>query len=147
MPNDVEEWRAPKGAAQARARIDAALSAFARGDIAHWAPPLGDNLTSAARRLGRLWSPPLPVAPELRAAMAPHLTCAAGDLTTYARLVRRLMRALPAAFAAEARVRAPGSDRLLDELLGNSHVALVHAAASDGRGRRHLVTSSARARK
>ncbi len=129
--------RLPKNAIEVRERIGGALSAFARGEVGHWAVPIGGTLADAARSLGMLWSSGDPVPPDLRATIAPHLGCAPDDVATYSRLVRRLMRALPRAYGAGPGASTSGADPLLDDLLGNPRVVLTRAVTHDGRGKRH----------
>jgi hypothetical protein len=131
--------RVPKSTDEVREKLDGVIGAFARGDISSWATPLGATLADAARWLGVLWNSTVAVPPDLRLAIAPHIGCAADDVSTYSRLVRRMMRALPAALAAGNAASGRGSSALLDDLLGHPNVVLSRASTHDGRGRRHVT--------
>jgi hypothetical protein len=130
----------PKNANELRDKLSSAILTHARGDGPHWARALGASLPDAARSLGVLWNCDDPVPDEVRAQTARELACDPALLATYSRLVRRLMRELPRAFASRNDDGAlrNGEDALLDDLLTHPNVALERAARRDGRGRRHV---------
>jgi hypothetical protein len=98
-----------------RARVDDAVRAYVAGEIGHWSVRLGATLPVAARTLGVLWQCTDPVPADIRETMAARLGCIPAELTTYARLARRMMRELPRAFRAS--LGAAGSDDALVEAL------------------------------